>query len=147
MSKKIPSCFACNKNPAITLRRLDGRYLCKTCFNDWIVETVRKTIKKKKLFKRNDRIIVGLSGGKDSTVLLDILAKIEKNYPSELVAVCIDEGIANYREDGLPIAKENAKKLDIEYHLFSFKDLFGYSLDEIVERSRFLQKNPTEFPK
>ena len=86
------------------------------------------------MFGRHDRIIIGLSGGKDSTVLLDILAKVEEKYPSELVAVCIDEGIAGYREDGLPIAEKNAKLHDIEYHLFSFKELFGYSLDEMVKK-------------
>ena len=138
MSKQLPSCQLCSK-PAITYRRTDGRYFCKDCFNKWVLQTVRKSIKQKDMFGRNDRIIIGLSGGKDSTVLLDVLAKIEKRYPSELIAVCIDEGIDGYRDDGLPIAEMNAKRHDIEYHLFSFKELFGYTLDEIVQRSRLLQ--------
>jgi len=139
MSQKLPTCYSCSKT-AITFRRTDGRYFCKDCFSKWVLSTVRKSIKQKKMFDRNDRIIVGLSGGKDSTVLLDVLNRIEKKYPSELIAVCIDEGIDGYRDDGLPIAEMNAKKLDIEYHLFSFKELFGYTLDEIVQRSRELQK-------
>lgn len=139
MSKNLPTCYSCSKT-AITYRRTDGRYFCKDCFSKWVHATVRKSIKQKKMFERNDRIIVGLSGGKDSTVLLDVLNRIEKKYPSELIAVCIDEGIDGYRDDGLPIAEMNAKKLDIEYHLFSFKELFGYTLDEIVQRSRELQR-------
>ncbi len=139
MSNQSPICYACDKKPAVTYRRIDGRYLCKDCFSKWVIATVKKTIGQKKFFKRNDRIIVGLSGGKDSTVLLDVLSKIEHKFPSELIAVCIDEGISNYREDGLPIAEMNAKRLDIEFHMFSFKDLFGYSLDDIVTRSRELR--------
>ena len=139
MSKNRPSCNLCSK-PAITYRRTDGRYFCKECFNKWVHQTVRKSIKQKNMFERNDRIVVGLSGGKDSTVLLNVLHQIEKRYPSELIAVCIDEGINGYRDDGLPIAEMNAKRLDIEYHLFSFKELFGYTLDEIVQRSRLLQQ-------
>ncbi|NHJ32955.1 MAG: TIGR00269 family protein [Asgard group archaeon] len=141
MSKSLPNCHSCSKRPAVTYRRIDGRYLCKECFSKWVTSIVRKTISQKKLFERNDRIIVGLSGGKDSTVLLDILHKVERKYPSELIAICIDEGISNYREDGLPIAEMIAKKLDVEFHLFSFKDLFGHSLDEIINRSQELQKN------
>ncbi|NHJ49455.1 MAG: TIGR00269 family protein [Asgard group archaeon] len=141
MSTKIPSCYSCNKKPADTYRQSDGRYLCKECYSNWIEDTVKKTISQKKMFERDDRIIIGLSGGKDSTVLLDILNKIEHKFPSELIAVCIDEGIDGYRDDGLPIAEMNAKQLDIEFHLFSFKEMFGYSLDEIVQRSRYLQKN------
>lgn len=139
MSNQPPMCYACDKHFAVTYRRIDGRYLCKDCFSKWMIATIKKTIGQKKLFKRNDRIIIGLSGGKDSVVLLDILSKIEHKFPSELIAVCIDEGISNYREDGLPIAMKNAERLDIEFHQFSFKDLFGYTLDEIVFRSRELQ--------
>ncbi|HUU76729.1 MAG TPA: TIGR00269 family protein [candidate division Zixibacteria bacterium] len=139
MEKSIPTCYNCSKL-AVTFRRIDGRHLCKDCFSKWVLKIVRKTIRSKDMFGRNDRIIVGLSGGKDSTVLLDILAKVEKKFPSKIIAVCIDEGIKGYREDGLPIAKMNAERLDIEYHQFSFKDLFGYSLDEVVIRSRELQQ-------
>ena len=139
MNAKLPSCYKCSK-PAITFRRIDGRFLCKNCYNKWVLATVRKTIRAKNMFGRHDRIIIGLSGGKDSTVLLDILAKVEEKYPSELIAVCIDEGITGYREDGLPIAEKNAQLHDVEYHLFSFKELFGYTLDEMVNRSRELQE-------
>ncbi|HUT81347.1 MAG TPA: TIGR00269 family protein [Candidatus Bathyarchaeia archaeon] len=140
MSKTLPLCFSCNKRTADTYRKIDGRYLCKICFSTWVTETVNKTIQKKKLFGREDRIIVGLSGGKDSTVLLDILYKLQRKFPTELIAVCIDEGIAGYRDDGLPIAKMNAERLGVEFHMFSFKDLFGHSLDEIVQQSRYLQE-------
>ncbi|MBN1329280.1 MAG: TIGR00269 family protein [Candidatus Heimdallarchaeota archaeon] len=144
MSKTLPQCFSCTKRTADTYRKIDGRYLCKKCFSAWVTETVNKTIQKKKFFGREDRIIVGLSGGKDSTVLLDILYKLQKKFPTELIAVCIDEGIAGYRDDGLPIAKMNANRLDVEFHIYSFKDLFGHSLDEIVQQSRYLQeKDPS----
>ena len=120
MTAELPSCYSCSKNLAVTYRRSDGRYLCKECYSDWIIGNVKKTISQKKLFARNDRIIIGLSGGKDSTVLLDILYKIEHKFPSELIAVCIDEGIDGYRDDGLPIAELNAKRLGVDFHLFSF---------------------------
>ncbi|MHA1463443.1 MAG: TIGR00269 family protein [Candidatus Heimdallarchaeota archaeon] len=79
MSKNLPTCYSCSKT-AITYRRTDGRYFCKDCFSKWVHATVRKSIKQKNMFERNDRIIVGLSGGKDSTVLLDVLNRIEKKY-------------------------------------------------------------------
>jgi len=135
-----PLCYQCKKRVADTYRPTDGRFLCSKCFSTWVVDTVRRTIKKGKLFKRDDRIVVGLSGGKDSVVLLDILYQLERDFPSELIAVCIDEGIAGYRDDGLPIARRNAKRLGIEFRLFSFKELFGYTLDEIVARSRELRQ-------
>ncbi|HBF87244.1 MAG TPA: tRNA lysidine(34) synthetase TilS [Bacteroidales bacterium] len=46
-----------------------------------IKKKVARTIVKQNLIQENDRILVGVSGGKDSMVLLDILAKIQKYSP------------------------------------------------------------------
>jgi uncharacterized protein (TIGR00269 family) len=87
------------------------------------------------MFQEDDRIAVAISGGKDSAVLLDILHRIESNYPnSEIVPVTVDEGIQGYRNDALEAAQELSKSLDLELVVLSFKDLIGHSLDEIVDK-------------
>jgi len=54
----------------------------------------RATISKYRMFQFDDRIAIGVSGGKDSVSLLHILAKIEREYPkASLVAITVDEGI------------------------------------------------------
>jgi len=86
------------------------------------------------MFDLDDKIVMAVSGGKDSTSLLHILAKIERDYPkASLVAVTVDEGIKDYRDEALKIAAENCAKLGIEHQIVSFKELYGYTLDEIVE--------------
>ncbi len=78
--------------------------------------------------------MVAVSGGKDSVTLLHILAKIEKIFPDvSLCAGTVDEGIRDYRDEALKIAEKNCQKLGIEHVVTSFKELFGYELDEIVE--------------
>jgi uncharacterized protein (TIGR00269 family) len=87
------------------------------------------------MLQEEDRIAVAISGGKDSAVLLDILHKIESNFPkSEIVAVTIDEGIRGYRSEALDAARELTKTLGFDLEVFSFQDLIGHSLDEIVEK-------------
>ncbi|MFX1311303.1 MAG: TIGR00269 family protein [Promethearchaeota archaeon] len=87
-----------------------------------------------------DKIIVGLSGGKDSIALLYNLNKIQKKiYQSEpIIALIIDEGIKNYRENSIKNAIEFCKKHNIEYRVISFKEKIGYTLDEIIEKKRNL---------
>jgi uncharacterized protein (TIGR00269 family) len=88
----------------------------------------------------DDRIAIGVSGGKDSMTLLHILTRIEKAFPhSELKAITIDEGIQGYREEALKIAKDGCQKLNIEHEVFTFKEIFGCELDSLVKKYR--QKN------
>jgi uncharacterized protein (TIGR00269 family) len=85
----------------------------------------------------NDHVAIAVSGGKDSLTLLEILAKMERNYPrATLAAVTVDEGIHGYRDEAMEIASETCKRLNIPHHTVSFKNLFGFTLDEIVVRIR-----------
>lgn len=81
----------------------------------------------------NDHLAVAVSGGKDSLTLLEILAKMERNFPRvTLVAITVDEGIRGYRDEAMKIAATICKNLDLPHHTVSFKQLYGYTLDEIV---------------
>jgi len=87
------------------------------------------------MLKFDDRIAVAVSGGKDSISLLHILSKSEKEYSrTSLVAITVDEGIRGYRDEALEIAAENCKKLGIEHEIITFKELYGYTLDEIMKK-------------
>jgi uncharacterized protein (TIGR00269 family) len=89
------------------------------------------------MLSEDDRIAVGLSGGKDSVVLLHTLKKIEERFPkSSLIAITIDEGIQSYREGSIAVARSNAMLLGIEHHIFSFKSIFGHTIDEIMQDKR-----------
>ena len=86
------------------------------------------------MLKKGDRVAVGLSGGKDSTVLLHSLVLLQKDLPFEIVAVTINEGIENYREKTLEVAKRECENLGVEQVVLSFKDASGKTLDEIQEK-------------
>jgi uncharacterized protein (TIGR00269 family) len=86
------------------------------------------------MFQHDDKIMLAVSGGKDSVSLLHILAKIEKDYPkAELCAVTVDEGIRGYREEALKFAVKNCRELGVEHRVTSFRNLFGVKLDELVK--------------
>ena len=128
-------CSACKRRVAFFFRSYSGERLCKKCFTDSIEAKVRATIGKYSMFGFDDRIAVAVSGGKDSISLLHILAKTERAHPkSSLVAVTVDEGIKGYRDEALEIAAANCKALGLEHHVVSFKQLYGFTLDEIIQR-------------
>ena len=129
----MEACTKCANPKVIIKRKQSGQALCKNCFIESIQKKVIKTIKKENLIDKGDKILVALSGGKDSVATLDILNTYKERNIIELCAVTIDEGIANYRNDGVAIAKKHTKRLGIEHKVLSFKSLFNTTLDEIMK--------------
>lgn len=135
MGADVVICTVCKRREAFFFRPYSGEKLCKRCFTKSVEDKVRATIAKYNMLGYDDRIAVAVSGGKDSLSLLHILARIERDYPkASLLAVMVDEGIRGYRDEALKIAVENCRKLGVEHHTVSFKELYGYTLDEMVRR-------------
>jgi uncharacterized protein (TIGR00269 family) len=135
-------CTLCRRNDAVFGRSYSGENLCGKCFCRTIENRVRKTISKYEMLGQKDRFMVAVSGGKDSVTLLHILSKIEKTFPDVIFcAGTVDEGIRDYRDEALRIAEKNCRKLGVEHVVTSFKELFGYELDEIVALLRKRAKN------
>jgi len=130
-------CTVCKRRESFFFRLYSGERLCKKCFVESIEAKVRASIAKYRMFNFDDRIAVAVSGGKDSISLLHILAKMEQLRPkASLVAVTVDEGIKGYRDEALAIAAAKCKKLKIDHYVVSFKELYGFTLDEIVARAQ-----------
>jgi len=130
-------CTVCEGREAVFMRPYSGEKLCGRCFCKSIENKVRATISKYEMLQPKDKIMVAVSGGKDSVTLLHILAKIEKPFPeAKLYAVTVDEGIRGYRDEALKFATENCRRLGVGHILTSFKKMYGYRLDELVSMIR-----------
>src|SRR5215467_310785 len=66
-----------------------------------IAKKTTKAIKDFNLIEDGDRVMVGLSGGKDSWALLQILDELRQRAPIDfsLVAVNVDSGYKDYKHD------------------------------------------------
>ena len=130
-------CSACKTREAFFYRQYSGERLCRKCFSESIEAKVRSTITRYHMLNFNDHLAIAVSGGKDSLSLLHILAKLKRSRPkTNFTAVTVDEGIKGYRNEALEIAASNCKKLEIPHHIVSFKQLYGFTLDELISKAR-----------
>ena len=111
-------CQKC-ENIAVYARKYSGESLCSECFTNSILRKTAKTISKYNMIKNGELVCVGVSGGKDSLALLDILKKMSDTHNFKIIAVTIDEGIPGYRDEALEIVTEFCKKLDVKLKIYS----------------------------
>lgn len=83
-----------------------------------ICSLMRNAVDTYNMIEENDRIAVGVSGGKDSLVLLYGLSLLKKYYPKKfsIVAVTLDPCFENKDSDFSAI-EDFCKKLEVEYHI------------------------------
>lgn len=88
------NCTKCKTKAVIDLPRHNAAF-CRNCFNGYVHDQVARAIKSQKMFRRADRILVAVSGGKDSLALWDILLKL--GYQAD--ALYVNLGIGTYSEE------------------------------------------------
>jgi len=125
----------CKTSRALIIRPKNHQKLCRACFIAVFEEEIHHTIVSTKLFSPGDRIAIGASGGKDSTVLASILKTLNErhNYGLDLVLLSIDEGIKGYRDDSLETVKRNALQYDMPLKIVSYDELYGWTMDRVVD--------------
>jgi len=69
----------------------------------------------------NLEILLGLSGGLDSCVLLHLLANMQTQLDFKLKAIHVHHGISPYADDWLNFCKQKCKLLDIEFDAVKVK--------------------------
>ncbi|KAL4953743.1 ERG2 and Sigma1 receptor like protein-domain-containing protein [Aspergillus filifer] len=106
------------------------------CFLTVFETEVHETITSNSLFYRGERVAIGASGGKDSTVLASVLRTLNERYDYglDLCLLSIDEGIRGYRDDSLETVKRNAVQYDMPLVIVGYGELYGWTMDQVVEQ-------------
>ncbi|GJM73909.1 hypothetical protein HMSSN036_61250 [Paenibacillus macerans] len=91
-----------------------------------LVELVRRTGRQEELWSRGDRIVVAVSGGADSTVLLHIMRKIAADEGLELICAHLNHGLRGGEADrDADFVRELAQRLAIPFEL-GYADVLTY---------------------
>jgi uncharacterized protein (TIGR00269 family) len=131
----VAKCSVCGA-PAVAYVRYARKYFCREHYIKFVEDKVRRAIRKYGLIEKGYRVLVALSGGKDSSTLLGALASLRSEFSFELVALHIDLGIYEYSAKSREAARNLTSKLEVPLIEVPLKDVIGATIPELAKRSR-----------
>ena len=127
-------CRKCGGKAAINMRH-HKLALCKEHYLEWVPEQTERFIRKYGMFTHDDKILVAVSGGKDSLALWDILWRLGYQADGLYIALGIDDGIA-YSAESRRLTESFAAARDLTLHVVDIPGAYGFSIPELAEITR-----------
>ena len=130
-------CRFCGRQADVLVRQANLP-LCREHFLAWFERRVERTLRRYRMVFPGDRVLVALSGGKDSTSLLCALRTLSERLGFEVEALTLDLGIAgnSYSARVVEVAREIASFLGVLHHVVSIEERYGFTLDQALRFDR-----------
>ena len=123
-------CRVCRGKAVIQVRRHHANF-CKDHFIGHVRRQVERTIHDFRMFGPEDRLVLGVSGGKDSLALWDILT----NLGYTVDGVYLHLGIGDYSSDSLILSQSFAKSRGLSLQVVDLPEQFDFSVPEAAAAS------------
>ncbi|MDP9068165.1 MAG: adenine nucleotide alpha hydrolase family protein [Actinomycetota bacterium] len=124
-------CKVCRQHAVVDIRRHNAGF-CQHHFLEHISNQVAKTIKEFKMFDPTDRLLLAVSGGKDSLALWDIL--LDLRY--DVTGFYLDLGIGGYSTRSKEACIAYAERKNAKLIVRTLVEEHGYSVPELSKLTR-----------
>ncbi len=124
--KQAMKCRKCGDKAIINMRQ-HKLGLCKSHFLDWILEQTQRFIKKYAMFTQEDRVLVAVSGGKDSLALWDILTRLGYQADGVYIGLGIDGEMA-YSDQSRQFCQQFAEERGLKLITVDMQQTYGSTI-------------------
>ena len=128
--RQATKCRRCGAPAVIELRRHNAAF-CQPCFEHYVREQVKRAIKDLRMFGPDDRILVAVSGGKDSLALWDVLLDLEYRATGLYLGL----GIGEYSDRSGQVVARFAKERGAELVHVDLREEQGFDIPTAGRRS------------
>jgi uncharacterized protein (TIGR00269 family) len=133
-------CVKCALKAVINMRH-HKLALCKDHFLEWIPAQTQRFIEKYQMFSPQERILVAVSGGKDSLSLWDILHRLGYDADGLYIGLGIDGGFG-YSEESQRLSEKFAKERRLKLNIVIVEKEFGETIPMIAGRTHRGKEKP-----
>lgn len=126
-------CRRCGEKAVINMRQ-HKLALCKEHYLDWLPEQVERSIQRYHMFSRDEKVLVAVSGGKDSLSLWDILHRLEYRADGLYIGLGIDGGVS-YSAESQRLTEQFAQSRGLRLHVVDLAQQYGETLPLLAART------------
>ena len=126
-------CRKCGEKASVNMRQ-HRLALCREHYLEWIPEQTERFIKKYHMFTHRDRILVAVSGGKDSLALWDILVRLGYQADGMYIGLGIDGGL-DYSSESRRLTEKFANENRLKLHVVDVEGEYGLPIPTLAEVS------------
>jgi tRNA-5-methyluridine54 2-sulfurtransferase len=123
-------CRKCLQKALIKLARHNTAF-CASCFDDYVLDQVRRAIRSNRMMTHQDKIAVAVSGGKDSLALWDILDRLGYSC----AGIHINLGIHRYSDASQEKTEQFARQRHANLILHDLKTVHGSGIPELAQKT------------
>ena len=121
-------CHSCRAPANVEIRRSRTAY-CARCYPDWFRRQVKERIAHERMFRRDQRVLVAVSGGKDSLALWHALTRL--GYQAD--GMYIRLGIADYSRRSQAKSEAFAAKHGLLLHQVDLEGKEGFAVPDLLD--------------
>jgi tRNA(Ile)-lysidine synthase TilS/MesJ len=120
-------CKVCREHAVVDIRRHNAAF-CPDHFLEHVHNQVARTIKEFNMFRPDDRLLIAVSGGKDSLALWDVLL----DFGYDITGFYLDLGIGGYSTRSKQAAIDFADRRGAKLIVRSLSEEHGYTVPDLA---------------
>jgi uncharacterized protein (TIGR00269 family) len=124
-------CRVCREPAVIDVRRHNANF-CQDHFLRYCREQVVKAVHEYRMIEEGDRVLVAVSGGKDSLAVWDLLVSMGHQADGLYIGL----GIGEYSEESKGFAQRFAEARGLHLHIVDIEGEHGFSIPEGAKAAR-----------
>jgi len=122
-------CIKCRKPANVEVRRHRSAF-CAGCYPGWFRDQVERVVTHDRMFKRHQKVLVAISGGKDSLALWHALLRL--GYQAD--GMYIRLGIADYSRRSQAKSEAFAAEHGLTLHQVDLEGDEGFKVPDLAEQ-------------
>src|SRR5919201_3321222 len=119
-------CIRCKEPANVEVRRHRSAF-CARCYPEWFRNQVQRAVEHDRMFTRDDRVLVAVSGGKDSLALWHALTRLGYRVDGMYIRL----GIAAYSLRSQEKSEAFAERFGLKLHQVELEGEEGFTVPQL----------------